>query len=88
MNLATLLHRNAASDRDRPALALGTTPWCSYGELARRSAALAGCLRGRFGLAPGERVALAMVNGPAFIEVLRRPARRAGACARSCAARR
>ncbi|MCH6586881.1 MAG: AMP-binding protein [Proteobacteria bacterium] len=70
MNLATLLHRSAASDRDRPALALGTAPWCSYGELARRSAALAGCLRGRFGLGPGERVALAMVNGPAFIEVL------------------
>ena len=70
MNLATLLHRSAAGDRGRPALALGTAPWCSYGELARRSAALAGCLRGRFGLGPGERVALAMVNGPAFIEVL------------------
>ena len=70
MNLATLLHRSAASGRDRPALALGTAPWCSYGELARRSAALAGRLRERFGLGPGERVALAMVNGPAFIEVL------------------
>ena len=70
MNLATLLQRSAAGGRDRPALALGTAPWCSYGELARRSAALAGALRGRFGLGPGERVALAMVNGPAFIEVL------------------
>ncbi len=70
MNLAILLSRRAACDRDRPALALGTAAWCSYGELARRSAALAGCLRGRFGLDPGTRVALAMVNGPAFIELL------------------
>ncbi len=70
MNLATLLRRSAACDRNRPALALGRAAWCSYGELARRSAALAGTLRGRFGLGPGERVALAMVNASAFIEVL------------------
>jgi long-chain acyl-CoA synthetase len=70
MNLASLLRRSAACDRERPALALGAGAWCAYGELARRSATLAGHLRERFGLGPGERVALAMANGPAFIEVL------------------
>ncbi len=70
MNLASLLRRSAAADPERPALALGTAAWCAYGELARRSATPAGHLRERFGPGPGERVALAMANGPAFIEML------------------
>ncbi len=70
MNLAHLLQRSAASDPERPAIALGTTVRCSYAELARRSATLAGHLRDRFGLGPGERVALAMANGPAFLELI------------------
>ncbi len=70
MNLAGLLQRSAAADPARPALALGTTVTSSYGELGRRAAVLAGSLRNRYGLAPGARVALAMANGPAFVEVL------------------
>ena len=70
MNLAGLLRRSAAADPARPALALGTTVTSSYGELGRRAAVLAGSLRNRYGLAPGARVALAMANGPAFVEVL------------------
>ena len=70
MNLATHLRRAALSGRDRPALAVGTAVQRSYGELHRRVAALAGALRGRFGLQPGDRVALAVVNGPAVVELL------------------
>jgi len=70
MNLAGLLQRSAAADPERPALALGTKVTSTYGELGRCAAALAGALRDRHGLAPGARVALAMVNGPAFVEVL------------------
>ena len=70
MNLAGLLQRSAVADPARPALALGTAVTATYGELGRRAAVLAGNLRGRYGLAPGARVALAMANGPAFVEVL------------------
>jgi long-chain acyl-CoA synthetase len=70
MNLAGLLQRSAAADPARPALALGTAVTASYGELGRRVAVLAGALRGHYGLTPGERVALAMANGPGFVEVL------------------
>jgi long-chain acyl-CoA synthetase len=70
MNLVTLLHRAAAADRNRPALALGPAPVCDYGTLAARVAALAGALRDRFDLPVGARVALAMTNTPAFVEVL------------------
>jgi len=70
VNLAGLLQRSAAADPTRPALALGTAVTSSYGELGRRAAVLARSLRDRYGLAPGARVALAMANGPAFVEVL------------------
>ena len=70
MNLAELLQRSAAADPARPALALGTAVTATYGELGRRAAVLAGSLRDRYGLAPGARVALALANGPAFVEVL------------------
>ena len=70
MNVAEFLQRSAAADPARPALALGTTVTASYGELARRAAVLAGSLRDRYGLAPGARVAIAMANSPAFVEVL------------------
>ncbi|MEE8189798.1 MAG: AMP-binding protein [Kiloniellales bacterium] len=70
MNFAQLLARSAARDREAPALALGTAVQASYGELAHRAAVLAGQLRGRYGLAPGERVALVMRNGPAVVELL------------------
>ena len=70
MNLAQLLARTARVFPQRPAIALGERPLCSYGEWFRRSAAIAGALRGRFGLHAGERVALFMANCPQYLELL------------------
>jgi len=42
----------------------------SYGELAGRAARLAGALRDRHGLQPGDRVAIAAKNAPAYLEML------------------
>ena len=70
MNLAQLLLRTARTAPQAPALALGTRVVADYGGLARRAAALAGALRSRFGLAPGERVGLIMRNCPQFVELL------------------
>jgi long-chain acyl-CoA synthetase len=41
----------------------------SYAQLAERAARLAGALRSRFGLKPGERVALIAKNSPAYVEL-------------------
>ncbi len=70
MNLAHLLARAGRGRRERTAIAVGATPWATYGELARRSAVLAGALSDSSGLVPGDRVALIQHNGPAFIELL------------------
>ena len=70
MNLASFLVNSARTYPERPALSLGAEILYSYGELARRVSALAGALGARFGLGAGERVALAMRNCPAYIEVL------------------
>jgi long-chain acyl-CoA synthetase len=70
MHLAQLLHRAARKHPGQPAIRVGARVWASYGDLARRCAVLAARLSGRFGLRPGDRVALAMLNDPAFIEVL------------------
>ena len=70
MNLANLLVRAGRSRREAPAVARGATTLWRYGELARRSAVLAGSLRQRFGLAEGDRVALIMRNGPEALELL------------------
>ncbi len=70
MNLSQLLLRTARTAPQAPALALGTRVVADYGGLARRASVLAGALRGRFGLAPGARVALIMRNCPQFVELL------------------
>lgn len=70
MNLANHLVRAGASRGDRPAVARGGAVLLHYGELADRAARVAGALRTVFGLAPGDRVALAMKNCPAFLEIL------------------
>ncbi|MBM3384466.1 MAG: long-chain fatty acid--CoA ligase [Betaproteobacteria bacterium] len=70
MNLAHLLHRSARWLPEAPALALGEGATAGYGKLSRRVASLAGGLRGRLGLEPGDRVALAMKNCPEYWEVL------------------
>ncbi len=70
MTLAHLLHRAASADPNRPALAVGPNVHSTFGQMAARVAIIAGTLRDRFGLEPGARVALAMANGPAFLEIL------------------
>ncbi|MFN2643650.1 MAG: long-chain fatty acid--CoA ligase [Burkholderiales bacterium] len=70
MNLVHLLLRNARLQPDAPAIALGKTAVHSYGELARRVARLAGGLRRKLNLQPGECVALAMKNCVEYHEVL------------------
>ncbi|MGZ5088753.1 MAG: AMP-binding protein [Usitatibacter sp.] len=67
MNLVTWLARAARSDPGRVAIHAGTRPWASYGELAHRAAALAGGMKTRLGLAPGDRVAIAMRNSPEYL---------------------
>ena len=65
MNLASWLARAARADPAAPAIYLGASPWASYGELAARAAAVAGSLRSE--LSPGDRVAIAMKNGPEYL---------------------
>ena len=70
MNLVRLLARSARRLPEAPALARGTGVVATYAELAQRVARLAAGMTRKFGLAPGERVALAMKNHPRFYEVL------------------
>ena len=53
-----------------PAAAFGTRVVMSYGELAQRAARLAGALRDRFKLKPGDRVAVAAKNSPDYLALL------------------
>jgi long-chain acyl-CoA synthetase len=69
MNLALWLQRVASDDPQRPALGLGARVLRTYGEMAQRVVRLAGALRA-FGLAPGDRVAVAATNSPDYLEVL------------------
>lgn len=70
MNLAHLLYRSARWQPERPAIALGRQVVRTYGALASRVSRLAFSLRNALGLAPGDRVALAMKNCPEYHEVL------------------
>src|ERR1700730_11159169 len=70
MNLALWLERAGRSYRERPAVGHGTRVVHSYGALAERAARLAGALRDRHGLAPGDRVVVAAKNAPEYLEML------------------
>jgi long-chain acyl-CoA synthetase len=70
MNVALLFVRSGQRFAHRPAVALGTEVLLSHGALVRRAAAMAGALRARFGLAPGDRAALVMRNVPEYVELL------------------
>ncbi len=70
MNLAHLLLRAGRASPERAAVAIGERPHLGYAQLARRAAVLAGALRERFGLAPDDRVALAMRNCAQYVELL------------------
>ncbi len=70
MNIASWLYRSGLSHPAWPAAAAGTRVVATYGQLAERAARLAGALRKRFKLAPGERVAIAAKNSSAYLELL------------------
>ena len=70
MNVATWLERAARADPGAVAVFRGRDAWANYGELAARAARLAAGLRGAGGLAPGERVAIAMTNAPEYLVAL------------------
>ncbi|MFZ1415521.1 MAG: AMP-binding protein [Defluviicoccus sp.] len=70
MNVARLLVRAGGSAAERPALYEGPALRASYGDLCTRVATLAGQMRGRLGLNPGDRVALVMANCCSYVEVL------------------
>jgi long-chain acyl-CoA synthetase len=70
VNLANLLLGSATCFPDRPALSIGPKMLFDYGTLGRRACGLAASLRSRFGLKPGDRVALVMKNCPEYLEIL------------------
>jgi long-chain acyl-CoA synthetase len=70
MNIAHHLDRMAALRPDAPALACGDDVLADFAGLRLRVARLAGALRERFGLLPGDRVAIVMGNAPAYVEIL------------------
>jgi long-chain acyl-CoA synthetase len=70
MTLAHLLARAAQVLPDHPAVRHGRRMVMDYRELGRRSLALAGALTARHALVPGDRVALVMVNEPAYLVAL------------------
>jgi long-chain acyl-CoA synthetase len=70
MNLALWLERAGMSHGHRPALGLGSRIIRSYAECAGRVTRLAASLRQRFGLEPGERVAIVAKNSPDYLELM------------------
>ncbi|MCW5692741.1 MAG: AMP-binding protein [Pseudolabrys sp.] len=70
MNLASWLTRSGLSHPDMPAAALGPRVVMTYGELATRAARLAGALRDKLKLRPGDRVAIAAKNSPEYLALL------------------
>jgi long-chain acyl-CoA synthetase len=69
LNVAALLEQSARAWPALPALALGRSVVCDYGQLARRVAHLASaCLA--TGLRRGDRVALVSRNVPAYVEAM------------------
>jgi long-chain acyl-CoA synthetase len=70
MNIAQLLHQSARRLPGQPALAVGERVVSSYSELSRRVQRLSSGLVEKYNLKPGDRVALAMKNCPAYWELL------------------
>ena len=69
MNLSITLRTVARCLPERPAVT-SEAGVLSYGALEDRVARIAGALRGRHGLQPGARVAIAMENRPEYLEAL------------------
>ncbi|BCG04763.1 AMP-dependent synthetase (plasmid) [Paraburkholderia sp. PGU19] len=69
-NLAHMLINTARAYRDQVAIFHGTDAFCTFFELALRSARCARGLRAQLGLNAGDRVALVMKNSPQYVELL------------------
>ena len=70
VNIASLLHRTRRVYPQHDAIAYGDEVVATYATWADRAARLAGGLCDRFGLKPGDRVALFMSNCPAYLDLL------------------
>lgn len=70
MNVASLLHRTAGSWSAAGAVAVGSQLRWTYAELAHRVQTLAGYLVNKFGVEPGDRVALVMKNCVEYPEIM------------------
>ncbi|MFO0292405.1 MAG: AMP-binding protein [Rhodospirillales bacterium] len=70
MNIAHHLDRMADLRPEQPALGHGERVVADFGVLRARVARLAGALRDRLALRPGDRVAVLMSNAPAYVEIL------------------
>lgn len=70
VNLASWLDQAGRRTPSAPALFCGETEVASYGQFRDRAARIAGQLRGRFGIVPGDRIALFMQNSCAYLECL------------------
>jgi long-chain acyl-CoA synthetase len=70
MNIALWLEATARGSPSAPALLNGTAVVADYQEFADRAAAIAGALRERHGIEPGDRVAVFMSNRTDYLECL------------------
>jgi long-chain acyl-CoA synthetase len=70
MNVAEWLMRTAIRTPRAPALLWGDAVAADYAAFAARAARLAGAMRDRLGISPGDRVALLMSNRPEYLELL------------------
>ncbi|MGH6915739.1 MAG: AMP-binding protein, partial [Geminicoccales bacterium] len=70
VNLVHLLLRSARWLPEQPAIAVGTRPVLTYGELALRVSKISSGLTSKLNLAAGDRVALAMKNCPEYHQIL------------------
>lgn len=68
--MAQLLRRSAEVFPDRPALYSGAQLLLGYHALAQRTASLAGYLKDKCGVKPGDRVAIFSANCPEYLEAL------------------
>ncbi len=70
MNLALWLERAGLSHGDLSALGFGASVFRNYRDTAGRAARLAASLRQKFGLRPGDRVAIIAGNCPDYVELM------------------
>ena len=68
MNIASWVERNGRAFADRPGISVGTRVHATHAQWAARARSIAGALAALPGMAPGERVALAMTNRAEYLE--------------------